>query len=129
MIKFFLPIIPPTVTHQEQHVVVKSGKPVFIDSPEIKDARQKFIAYLSQHKPLSPIDGAIRLITRWCFPSGKHQDGSYKTTRPDTDNMIKLLKDCMTVVGFWNNDSQVASELTEKFWSDIPGIYIEVIQL
>lgn len=126
LIRFFLPIIPPTVTHQEHKVMVRAGKPSFFDPPELADARQKLTAYLSAYRPQEPFSGAVRLITRWCFPAGKHQDGSYKITRPDTDNMIKLLKDCMTQLKFWKDDAQVASELTEKFWAEQPGIYIEV---
>ena len=64
-----------------------------------------------------------------CFPRGRHLDGEYKITKPDTDNLQKLLKDCMTSVKFWSDDAQVASEVVEKFWADIPGIYIRVTEL
>jgi len=56
----------------------------------------------------------------------RHRDGQYKITRPDTDNMIKILKDEMTSLGFWKDDAQVASEITEKFWAEQPGIYVKV---
>ena len=39
-------------------------------------------------------------------------------------NLNKLLKDCMTDVGFWKDDAQVASEICEKFWAEVPGIYV-----
>ncbi len=72
----------------------------------------------------------MRLITKWCFPVlGKHQSGEYKTSKPDTDNLVKLLKDVMTELHFWKDDAQVASEITEKFWSDLPGIYVKVESL
>ena len=32
----------------------------------------------------------------------------------------------MTRLGFWHDDAQVASEIVEKFYAVIPGIYIEV---
>ena len=35
----------------------------------------------------------------------------------------------MTEVGFWKDDAQVASEIIEKFYARIPGIYIRVEQL
>jgi len=73
------------------------------------------------------MSGALRLVTKWCFPTtGKHVDGEYKYTKPDTDNLIKLLKDVMSKHGFWHNDAQVASEITEKFWASTPGIFISV---
>ena len=37
-----------------------------------------------------------------------------------------MLKDCMTVCGFWTDDALVASEICEKFWAANPGIYIKV---
>ena len=55
--------------------------------------------------------------------------GEYRITKPDTDNLNKLLKDCMTEVCFWKDDSLVASEIIEKFWADKPGIYIKIEEL
>lgn len=55
--------------------------------------------------------------------------GEYRITKPDTDNLQKLLKDCMTRCGFWKDDAQVASELCEKFWAEIPGIFIHIEEL
>ena len=125
---FFLPILPPTTTHQTKRVNWQAKK--FYDSDEVKALRKKFEAYTSQFKPEAPVDGPVQLVTKWLYPITKGRaNGQYKTTRPDTDNMIKLLKDCMTRVGFWNDDAQVASEITEKFWAEQPGIFIEVRRL
>lgn len=124
-IEFFLPMLPPTATHQEQAVRVVKGKPVFYDPPELKAARAKLTAHLAGHRPERPLEGAVRLVAKWCFPlSGDHWDGEYRTARPDTDNLQKLLKDCMTRVGFWKDDAQVACEVAEKFWAEVPGIYV-----
>lgn len=125
-IEFFMPMIPPTVTYQEHKVAVVKGKPVFYEPLELKAARQKLIAYLGHHVPEEPIHQGIRLIVKWCFPRGAHRDGEYRTSKPDTDNLQKLLKDCMTVVGFWDDDALVASEIVEKFWAEVPGIYIRI---
>lgn len=119
----------PTATHQEHKVKMINGKPVFYEPAEVKAARQKLSAYLGQYIPEHPFYGAVRLIVKWCFPRGHHSDGSYKTTKPDTDNLQKMLKDVMTKLRFWDDDAQVASEIVEKFWADIPGIYIRVEEL
>ena len=124
-IQFFMPMIPPTVTAQEHAVRVVSGKPVFYDPPKLKAARQKLIANLAGHIPDSPIETGCRLIVKWLFPiTGSHRDGEYKCTKPDTDNLQKLLKDCMTFCGFWQDDALVVSEIVEKFWAEHPGIWI-----
>lgn len=128
-LEFFMAMDPPTVTHQEQKVAVIHGKPVFYDPPEVKVARLKLIGYLSKHKPRKRIETGCRLIVRWCFPKGSHKNGEYRITKPDTDNLQKLLKDCMTACNFWKDDALVASELVEKFWADIPGIYIRIEEL
>ena len=126
-IQFFMPMIPPTVTAQEHKVTVKNGKPQFYDPPEVKDAKSKLTAALSHHEIEQPIISPVRLMVKWLFPvTGNHKDGEYKFTRPDTDNLQKMLKDCMTLCGFWNDDALVVSEITEKFWADNPGIFIRI---
>ena len=95
---FFLPMIIPTITAQEQKVAMIKNKPVFYKPQELKEARQKFSSHLSQHKPMKPLTGAVQLVTKWCFPRGTHQDGEYRSSKPDTDNLQKLLKDCMDVL-------------------------------
>lgn len=130
MTRFFMPMNPPTVTAQEHKVMVRNGRPVFYDPPEVKEAKAKLIAHLSKHTPSKPYSDGVLLTVKWLFPKGSnHKDGEYRTTKPDTDNLQKLLKDCMTECGFWKDDALVASEHVEKFWADIPGIYIEIREL
>lgn len=126
MNEFFMPMIPPTVTHQEKQVAVRNGKPIFYEPPKLKEARAKLTAYLMKHIPEQPYTSGVRLIVKWCFPKGRHHNGEYKITKPDTDNLNKLLKDCMTHCGFWKDDALVASEICEKFWVETPGIYVRI---
>lgn len=126
MTQFFMPMIPPTVTAQMHKVTAKNGKPIFYDTPEIKDARCRLKSYLWKHRPKEPYGVGVRLIVKWLFPKGRHKSGEYRITKPDTDNLQKLLKDCMTQIGFWKDDALVASEIVEKFWSNIPGIWIRI---
>ena len=128
--EFFLPIIPPQTTHQEQQVTCRSGKPVFYEPAELKAARAKLTAYLARHVPERKYTGPVRLITKWLFPiTGKHQDGEYKITKPDCSNSIKLLEDVMTDLGFWEDDRLISSLIVEKLWAARPGIYICIEEL
>ena len=122
-------MVPPTVTHQQHKVTVAAGKPRYYDPPELKAARAKLEAHLAGHVPDAPYTAAVRLVTKWCFPRGSHRDGEYRATRPDTDNLQKLLKDVMTKLGYWTDDALVASEIVEKFWAERPGIYIAIEDL
>lgn len=127
--QFFMPMIPPTVTHQEKKVSVINGKPHFYEPPELVQAREKLKSHLAQNRIGTPYVHGVRLVTKWCFPldkKGVHKNGEYKTTKPDTDNLQKLLKDCMTDIGFWKDDALVSSEICEKFWAKIPGIFIRI---
>lgn len=124
---FFIAMHPPTATAQERKVKVINGKPIFYDPPAVKSAKELLSAYLAQHRPPQPMIGGLSLRVLWLFPRGAHPHGAWRTTKPDTDNLQKMLKDCMTRVGFWGDDAQVAREIIEKRWSDEPcGIYIEI---
>ncbi|MCH5212250.1 MAG: RusA family crossover junction endodeoxyribonuclease [Oscillospiraceae bacterium] len=128
--EFFMAMVPPTKTHQEKQVKVINGKPVFYEPHELKEVRAKLKANLSKWVPEKKYTNAVQLICKWCFPITRgHKNGEYKITKPDTDNMQKMLKDVMTDLGFWKDDVLVASEICEKFWADIPGIYIKIIEL
>lgn len=130
--EFFMAMVPPTVTAQEHKVTVVNGKPIFYDPPGLKAAKKKLIGHLYKNRLMGPYKCGVRLTVRWLFPfpkDGKHRDGEYRITKPDTDNLQKLLKDCMTLTGFWKDDALVASELVEKFWAEVPGIYIRIEEL
>ena len=127
---FFLAMDPPTKTQQEHRIGKrKDGSMYFYEDRGLKEARSQIRHALAPHTPAEPYTGPIRLMVKWLFPAGSHRDGSYKTTRPDTDNLNKMLKDEMTKLGFWKDDALVASEIIEKFWADPAGIYIEIERL
>ncbi len=127
----FLAMKPPTVTAQEKQVKVVKGKPIFYEPAPLKEAKNLLISSLNLYKPDKPMEGALALTTIWLFPKGKsHKHGEWRVTKPDTDNLQKLLKDCMTKTGYWKDDAQVVRETVEKRWSDDPtGIYIEIESL
>ena len=120
---------PPTVTAQEHKVTVRNGKPVFYDPPELKDARAKIMAHLSTHVPAMKISEPVILDVKWLYQiKGKHKHGEWRKEKPDTDNLQKLLKDCMTAAGFWTDDALVVRETVEKRWVEHhPGMYIGIM--
>jgi len=119
---------PPMVTHQMHRVTVRNGKPQFFDSPELAKARADLCAHLEQHSPDAPFEGPLSLAVVWRFKDSKGREG-WKDTKPDTDNLQKLLKDCMTRTRFWIDDAQVVAEHVLKRWSLKPGIVISITQL
>lgn len=130
--KIFLLMNPPTATAQERKVTVVRGKPIFFKPENVKRAQAEIVRHLRPFKPAVPFEGAIELRVTWLFPKGtKHKAGEWRVTKPDTDNLEKMLKDCMTELRFWNDDAQVVRETAEKLWTeeDRSGIAIEITQL
>lgn len=126
----------PTVTHQEHKVRIQNGRPVFYEPHELQAVRLKYKDMLAGHRPSEKLAGPLHLHVIWCFLTDRHPDGAWRDTKPDTDNLQKLLKDCMTQVGFWEDDAQVCSELVEKRWvrglrkgGTASGIWIQISQM
>ena len=126
--KIFLLMNPPTVTAQEKKVTMVKNRPIFYKPEKVKRAKEELITHLRPFKPDAPFENAIELHVVWLFPKGKrHKHNEWRITKPDTDNLQKMLKDCMTEIGFWKDDAQVVKETVEKRWSDEPcGIAIEI---
>lgn len=131
MIEFFVPLKnPPTTTHQQKQVTVVKGKPIFYEPGSVKAARSLLMAHFGKHVPEKTYNKPIRLYVKWLFPiTGKRFDGEYKNTKPDIDNSQKLLFDVMTDLGFWKDDSLVVSLIAEKFFAELPGIFIRIEEI
>jgi len=61
---FFIPMKPPTVTHQEKEWTVINGKPVPYEPAKLKAARAKLQAHLSGYVPAEPYTGPVRCIVK-----------------------------------------------------------------
>lgn len=129
-LQFFMPMIPPTTTFQAKNLTVKNGKAVIYDSPELRAIKAKLKGHLVNSVPEEPFTGPLRVLVKWCYTATeKHPAGTWKTSKPDTDNLQKALLDSMTKLGFWKDDAQVCSQIVEKFWSDVPGIFVYITAL
>lgn len=127
---FFLQMNPPTTTAQEHKVGVRNGKPYFYDPPDVKEAKAKLTNALIEYIPDKRFDKAVKLSVSWQFKSDKkHPEGTYRDTKPDTDNLQKMLKDCMTNLGYWKDDCLVVEEHVEKVYRKIPGILIAIEEI
>ena len=114
----------PTTTAQQKGVRIVKGKPMFYERAEVKTARQMFTLELKPHAPEKPSDKPIKLTVWFAFDTkNKKLWGQYKPTRPDTDNSLKLLKDCMSGL-FFKDDSQVVEETVIKTYAEKATIMI-----
>ena len=131
--KFKLKMIPPTATAQQKGERVVGGYIHHYKKKNVAAAEAILRDALLPYVPAEPIaDRPIWLVVSWLFPypksAKKHRAwfARWKTTRPDTDNLNKLLKDVMTDMGFWKDDALICREYIQKYYSDEPGIRIGV---
>ena len=106
----------PTATAQQKGINHRTG--TVYTKTKVQDVKDMFLERLKEHAPEHPIEGAVAITIHFQFDiKDKKKWNTWKTTRPDTDNMEKLLLDCMTKAGFWLDDSQVVSKWTLKQYS------------
>ena len=128
---FKLKMTPPTATAQQKGERVVGGYIHHYKKKNVAAAEAILRDALLPYVPETPIEGKpVQLWAIWEFPypksAKKHNPGwgRWKITRPDTDNLNKLLKDVMTDMGFWKDDALICSEIVEKLYADEPGIMI-----
>lgn len=130
--------IPPKHTAQASNKILKTkdGK-YFIGKKSDSKAKQTqndLMSLLYPYRPQKPLEGALKLEIKWVYPFRKSEPKKnrirelYCYTRPDVDNLCKLLFDVMTRLGFWLDDSQIADLHFVKCWSDNPRIEIFIEQ-
>lgn len=121
---------PIRVTEQQHRYFGngRNGRAVIVKGKRLKEAEEQLISALKPQAPNTPMSGPIALTVSWHFGTkDKHKLAArYKTTRPDTDNMLKLLKDCLTKCGYWHDDAQVCLEGTEKLWVPLDEATTEI---
>lgn len=118
----------PKGTSQEKGVNHRTGK--FYSNNRCQAAEWLFRSKLKQHRPPEPSLKPIKLYVWLTFDvTDKSLWGKYKPTRPDTDNYIKLFKDCMTKEKFWRDDSQVVDERIIKTYAEKATIFVSWSEL
>ena len=108
----------PTATAQQKGVSIgKNGKPHFYEKKKVSDARrfyreeiQRAMAEYGWKKATGPVKASID----FAFTIKSKPKCKYKTTRPDLDNLLKLILDAATDAEVWNDDSQVVSLESRK---------------
>ena len=107
----------PKATAQQKGVRVVNGKPYFYKKNSVETALNLFMIGLKPHRPPKPAEGPVKLSLLFEFDcKDKRKWGTYKSTRPDCDNMAKEFIDAMSKSGFWNDDAQIAMlGITKKY--------------
>jgi Holliday junction resolvase RusA-like endonuclease len=134
---FFIACEPPKSTHQASARIMKrKDGSMFVGKSESSKGAQvkrEILTLLSEHRPQDAFIGPVRLKVLWAYSWRKTEPKKNKETgwlmcdkRPDCDNLSKLLKDCMSRLNYWADDSQVAELQFTKAWGETPGIGIHI---
>jgi len=136
-LRISLPIVPPTATAQQKGVFISGGKPRFFERKHVKNARNDLMACLLPHRPQNPFSGALQVSVEFHYPFRRAERKSIikrgmpipHDRRPDLDNQLKLLLDCMTRLEFWRDDGQIAWLQARKLWSPRPRIEVFIFDM
>ena len=140
-ISFILHCIPPKHTAQGSSTILKNFKTgkLFVgkkSNSRATQAKTDLMAMLLPHQPKTPLQGALKCVIRWVYPWRKSETKKNRAkgamwcqTRSDCDNLMKMFGDCLTRLGFWQDDSQVAILHFEKLYSDNPRIEVDIEEL
>lgn len=116
----------PSGTAQMKRYDGRSGH--FFKSARLQRTEHEYMMALAPHRPEQPSKEPIALSIDFRYSvKSKKLKGTWKTSRPDVDNIAKLLIDCMTKSGFWEDDSQIVRLSLEKSYSCKELAEIEVM--
>lgn len=120
MIVIKIPGNPSTVTAQQKGACVIGNKVHYYTKEKVKAEQDTLALKLRRFRPSAPLEGPLYLRIEWRFERKGCKVPQWHAKRPDTDNLIKGVKDVLTKMQFWHDDSQVCSEHASK-WAVPPG--------
>ena len=135
----FIPCVPPTSTNQSQRglYVGKDGRPHVFTKTKGRNIENALCAILYAHRPPEdfPRDLPLRVEITLLFPYRKTEKKSIvresreipHASRPDIDNLVKFLLDCMTRTGYWLDDGKIYDLPLRKLDAPKTGIGIKLI--
>ena len=137
MIDFTLPVVP---TAQARPKVTVRGKFAHAYKTGNQKANERTLeAWMMGHVPKEPLEGPLRLEFVACLPLGRSDSKKRReaklsgkelpTKKPDLDNLAKQLKDTMTRMGFWKDDSQVVTLVCCKVYAEHGRWDVRVMQV
>ena len=149
--KFVIPIVPTAQMRTASRAIQfadGTARGTVYKKAKQRSREETIKAFLARHPPEKTLGGAL-LLGVWAYlpiPKSKPnwfagtnkefqamaRDGTVRPiTKPDFDNLMKQIKDCLTQCRYWKDDSRVVGYLPHvgKFYSDEPRWVVEVMEL
>src|SRR5690606_4568443 len=115
-----------------------NGRVKMYDPKKSSEYKNYIRLVAAQYAPKELLDGPLQLTVRVYRPTLKSfskkkkklaEEGKIRpTTKPDTDNYIKGIKDALKNV-IWKDDSQVVDLQVSKYYSEKPRIEVKIEQI
>ena len=134
--QIFIPCVPPKATHQGSAMILrrKDGTPFVGKASNSAGAKAKktLLTLLLYHAPKRSFEGPTEVEVKLVFPWRKSEPKKNKAlgimpmvTKPDLDNLSKMIVDSMADANwFAGGDQQVHLLTLSKWWGDEVGITI-----
>jgi Holliday junction resolvase RusA-like endonuclease len=117
---------------------VRNGHASVYDAGTAEGWKSQIAAAARPLLPPEPLDCPLRLAVSFFFPRPKRllraKDPAGPLphiAKPDADNALKAVMDCMTQIRFWKDDALVCSTIVEKQYcakDQRPGALIRVFK-
>jgi Holliday junction resolvase RusA-like endonuclease len=116
----------------------KTGRASVFDSGRAEGWKGAVALAAKPYLPPEPLDCPLRLTVAFFFPRPKRlmrakdpTEAIPHTAKPDADNALKAVMDCMTQIGFWHDDALVYSTVVVKYYcakGQRPGAVVQVLK-
>lgn len=122
----------PKSTSQEKGVSVVRGKVHHYEKKNVREMRERyrheiFKFFYTNKMQVPHFDGAVYFSVTFTYSiKDKKRWGQPKTSRPDADNIVKLLLDVCSDLEMWPDDAVVADLHVRKLWGDKPSVRITI---
>ena len=132
--------IPGAVQAQERPRFSRAGNHVkTYDAPKSRSYKELVKVVAWDNKPQEPLQGALKLeVDVYLVPPKKYHtkpkqaliaSGELRpTTKPDTDNLVKGIKDGMSKI-IWVDDAQIVELVVRKFYAMQPRAEVKVLAI
>ena len=139
----FIKCDPPKATGNNTKAcgIVRGHARIF-DSSKSKSVKKMMYNLLLPYAPKIPLTGPLEQSLVFIFPYNKSDISSkakraalevngyvWHDTKPDLDNLRKILNDTLEKLGFFHNDSQIVIDHGEKLRGSLTGIHIMLSEI
>lgn len=108
-------------------VAMRGRFPTVYTPKETREAEDSFMQQAIKQKPETPLEGALSIRIKFykIKPKSMSKKVIHWTTKPDLDNLVKLVIDALNKV-FFQDDAQIIEISASKEYDQTPRTEVEI---